>query len=104
MNSKQQEIKLGSKCRPIYFVKDSQYGALPKPSLDDTSDDGGVMFIKVPSGTYYMTAYSMDDPNIVFDTVPMVVDNGVITIASPPYSIKYLYTTTNKNLNESMVF
>ena len=58
---------------------------LPDPSLVETSDDGGVLFIQVPPGEYVWTAYK---PDVLFTRVKMKCRVGFLVNASPPWGLQ----------------
>jgi hypothetical protein len=63
---------------PIYFGSN----VLPDPSLTETSDDGGVVFVQVPPGEYTWTATK---PGVRFAQVRMKCRAGWLVNASPPW-------------------
>lgn len=66
---------------PIYFNS----SVLPDYSLDESSDDGGVLFIQVPPGEYVWTATK---PGVEFSQVKMKCRPGVLVNASPPWGLQ----------------
>lgn len=72
---------------PIYFNRRVQ----PDPVLTETSVDGGVAYINIPTDTYHVTA---NKPGVEYETVKFYVTeedeaNGVVLyIASPPDSVQ----------------
>jgi len=66
---------------PIYFNS----SVIPDYSLDESSDDGGVLFIQVPPGEYVWTA---DKPGVEFTQVKMKCRPGVLVNASPPWGLQ----------------
>ena len=68
---------------PIYF--DSL--VLPDPTLTETSDDGGVLFINVPEGVYTLSAQKT---GVEFISPKMKCMAGYLVNASPPYGIQAL--------------
>ncbi len=68
---------------PIYFNS----SVIPDFSLDQTSDDGGVLFIQVPPGTYTWTA---SKPGVDFSQVKMKCRAGILVNASPPWGLQAL--------------
>lgn len=68
---------------PIYFNS----SVVPDYSLDETSDDGGVLFIQVPPGKYVWTATK---PGVEFTQVRMKCRAGVLVNASPPWGLQAL--------------
>ena len=65
---------------PIYFGSN----VLPDPSLTETSDDGGVVFVQVPPGEYTWTATK---PGVRFAQVRMKCRAGWLVNASPPWGL-----------------
>jgi hypothetical protein len=68
---------------PIYFNS----SVIPDYSLDETSDDGGVLFVQVPPGEYVWTATK---PGVEFTQVRMKCRAGVLINASPPWGLQAL--------------
>jgi len=68
---------------PIYFNSD----VIPDPSLTETSDDGGVLFINVPPGEYVWTAHK---PGVEFTSLKMKCRSGWLINASPPWGLQAL--------------
>lgn len=68
---------------PIYFGSN----VLPDPSLTETSDDGGVVFVQVPPGEYTWTATK---PGVRFAQVRMKCRAGWLVNASPPWGLQAL--------------
>lgn len=68
---------------PIYFGSD----VLPDPSLTETSDDGGVLFVQVPPGEYTWTA---SKAGVRFSQVRMKCRAGWLVNASPPWGLQAL--------------
>jgi len=68
---------------PIYFNS----SVVPDPSLDETSDDGGVLFVQVPPGEYVWTATK---PGVEFTQVRMKCRAGLLVNASPPWGLQAL--------------
>jgi hypothetical protein len=68
---------------PIYFNS----SVIPDFSLDETSDDGGVLFIQAPPGEYVWTA---SKPGVEFTQVNMKCRAGVLVNASPPWGLQAL--------------
>lgn len=66
---------------PIYFNS----SVLPDYSLEESSDDGGVLFIQVPPGEYVWTAFK---PGVEFSQVKMKCRAGVLVNASPPWGLQ----------------
>lgn len=66
---------------PIYFNS----RVIPDPSLTETSDDGGVLYIQVPPGEYVMTATK---PGAEFRQVKFKCRPGVLVNASPPWGLQ----------------
>lgn len=68
---------------PIYFNS----SVIPDFSLEQTSDDGGVLFLQVPPGEYVWTATK---PGVEFTQVHMKCRAGVLVNASPPWGLQAL--------------
>jgi len=68
---------------PIYF--DSR--VLPDPTLTETSDDGGVLFVNVPPGEYTWTAHA---DGLAFRPVRMKCRAGMLVNASPPWGLQVI--------------
>lgn len=68
---------------PIYFNS----SVIPDFTLDQTSDDGGVLFIQVEPGEYVWTA---SKPGVDFRQVKMKCRAGVLVNASPPWGLQAL--------------
>ncbi len=68
---------------PIYFGSN----VLPDPSLTETSDDGGVLFVQVPPGDYTWTATKS---GVRFTQVRMKCRAGWLVNASPPWGLQAL--------------
>jgi len=66
---------------PIYFNS----SVLPDPTLVETSDDGGVLFIQVPPGEYVWTAHK---PDVLISRVKMKCRVGFLVNASPPWGLQ----------------
>ena len=66
---------------PIYF--NSQ--VLPEPTLTQTSDDGGVIYLNVPPGTYTIQAHKA---GVTFRPVKIKCRAGWLANASPPWGIQ----------------
>lgn len=66
---------------PIYFNS----SVLPDPSLTQTSDDGGVLFIQVPPGEYVWTAHK---EGAAFSRIKMKCRVGLLVNASPPKGLQ----------------
>lgn len=66
---------------PIYFGSD----VLPDRTLTETSDDGGVLFVNLPPGTYTLSA---DKTGVSFEPITIDCRAGVLTNASPPYGLQ----------------
>lgn len=65
---------------PIYF---NEY-VFPDPSLDRTTNDGGVLFTNVPPGTYMLTAHH---PEKQFAKAKLKCEPGRFVNASPPWGL-----------------
>lgn len=63
---------------PIYF---NQY-VIPDPSKTETSEDGGIIWINVPAGTYRIETTS---PDTRFASFLATCKNGRIVNANPPW-------------------
>ncbi len=68
---------------PIYFNE----MVIPDPTLTESSEDGGVLFVNVPPGTYTMTATKA---GVTFESTTMQCEAGVLVNASPPYGLQAL--------------
>ncbi|MCA9607748.1 MAG: carboxypeptidase regulatory-like domain-containing protein [Myxococcales bacterium] len=68
---------------PIYFNS----MVFPDESLTETSDDGGVLFLNVPPGTYTWTAQK---DGVAFRSVRITCRAGVLVNASPPWGLQAL--------------
>lgn len=68
---------------PIYFNS----SVIPDFTLDETSDDGGVLFIQAEPGEYVWTATK---PGVEFRQVVMKCRAGVLINASPPWGLQAL--------------
>jgi hypothetical protein len=68
---------------PIYFNS----SVLPDLALEQTSDDGGVLFVQVPPGEYVWTA---SKPGVEFTQVHMKCRAGILVNASPPWGLQAL--------------
>jgi hypothetical protein len=68
---------------PIYFNED----VLPDRSVLESSEDGGVVFVNVPPGTYTLTAHK---EGVEFEQVTVECRAGVLVNASPPYGLQAL--------------
>lgn len=68
---------------PIYFNS----SVLPERGLTETSDDGGVLFLQVPPGTYTLTATK---PGVSFRQVKIECRAGYLLNASPPWGLQAL--------------
>lgn len=68
---------------PIYFNS----SVIPDYDLEQTSDDGGVLFIQVPPGDYTWTA---SKPGVEFTQVRMKCRAGLLVNASPPWGLQAL--------------
>lgn len=68
---------------PIYF----NTSVIPDFTLDETSDDGGVLFIQAEPGEYVWTATK---PDVDFTQVKMKCRAGVLINASPPWGLQAL--------------
>lgn len=66
---------------PIYFGGD----VLPDRTLTETSDDGGVLFVNLPPGTYTLSAQK---GGMTFESVVVECRAGVLVNASPPYGLQ----------------
>jgi hypothetical protein len=68
---------------PIYF----DASVIPDLDLTETSEDGGVLFVNVPTGTYTLTAIKA---GVEFETVEIACEAGVLVNASPPFGLQAL--------------
>ncbi len=68
---------------PIYFNAQ----VIPQLDLTETSEDGGVLFVNVPAGTYTITATK---PGVEFVAVEIDCEGGTLVNASPPYGLQAL--------------
>jgi len=68
---------------PIYFTSD----VIPDPSLTETSEDGGVLFINVPPGEYVWTAHK---PGMAFTQVKMKCRSGWLVNALAIWGLQAL--------------
>lgn len=68
---------------PVYFNS----SVIPDFSLEETSDDGGVLFLQVPPGEYVWTATK---PGVEFTQVKMKCRAGLLVNASPPWGLQAL--------------
>lgn len=68
---------------PVYFNTQ----VIPDFALDETSDDGGVVFMQVPPGDYVWTATK---PGVEFTQVRMKCRAGILVNASPPWGLQAL--------------
>lgn len=68
---------------PIYFNS----SVFPERGLTQTSDDGGVLFLQVPPGTYTLTATK---PGVTFRQVEIHCRAGYLLNASPPWGLQAL--------------
>jgi len=68
---------------PIYFNSEVR----PDRTLVQTSDDGGVLFVNVPPGTYTLTGTKA---GAVFTTLKMKCEAGWLVNASPPWGLQRL--------------
>ncbi len=60
---------------------------IPDRALVQTSDDGGVLFVNVPPGTYTLTGTKA---GAVFTTLKMKCEAGWLVNASPPWGLQRL--------------
>jgi hypothetical protein len=68
---------------PIYFNAQ----VIPQLDLTETSEDGGVLFVNVPAGTYTLTAHK---DGVEFVPVEIACEAGVLVNASPPHGLQAL--------------
>lgn len=68
---------------PIYFNASVQ----PERGLTETSEDGGVLFLNVTPGEYWLTATK---PGATFRTFKMKCAAGLLVNASPPWGLQRL--------------
>ena len=77
---------------PIYFNSDVQ----PDPTLTESSDDGGVLYINVIPGNPYNGEYykeytlTAEKEGVEFESVRIKCRPGVFVNASPPYGLQAL--------------
>ena len=74
---------LSKEVGPIYFNSEVR----PDRTLVQTSDDGGVLFVNVPPGTYTLTGTKA---GAVFTTLKMKCEAGWLVNASPPWGLQRL--------------
>ncbi|MCA9651429.1 MAG: hypothetical protein H6712_20000 [Myxococcales bacterium] len=74
---------LPAEAGPIYF----NAAVIPDPTLVESSEDGGVLFINVPPGVYTLTATKA---GVEFESTVMRCEAGVLVNASPPYGLQAL--------------
>ncbi|MDP2316269.1 MAG: hypothetical protein Q8P41_25445 [Pseudomonadota bacterium] len=71
---------------PVYFYRNAENGIIwPDPTLTETTDDGGVLFLNVPPGTYVLTAHQ---DGVTFEARRMWCREGWLVNASPPYGLQ----------------
>lgn len=68
---------------PIYFNAQ----VIPQLDLTETTEDGGVLFVNVPAGTYTLTAQK---DGVDFEPVTIACEAGVLANASPPHGLQAL--------------
>ncbi len=68
---------------PIYFNEN----VIPDRAQPESSEDGGVLFVNVPPGTYTLRA---EKAGVPFEAVTMTCRPGVLVNASPPYGLQAL--------------
>jgi Carboxypeptidase regulatory-like domain len=68
---------------PVYFNAQ----VIPELELTETSEDGGVLFVNVPAGSYTLTA---SKPGVEFVAVEIACEPGVLVNASPPNGLQAL--------------
>jgi hypothetical protein len=69
--------------KPVYFNKD----VLPDPARTDSSKDGGVVWTRVPTGVYTITAH---DPSTRFASFVATCRPGRVVNANPPWGLYQL--------------
>lgn len=70
---------------PVYFYRNADNGIIwPDPTLTETTEDGGVLYVNVPPGDYVLTAHK---DGVDFDTRKMKCRAGWLVNASPPYGL-----------------
>lgn len=80
------EPPLPASSGPIYFYRVSTNGVIyPDPTLTETTDDGGVLFLNAPPGDYVLTAHK---DGVTFDDRRMRCRAGWLVNASPPYGLQ----------------
>ena len=84
---------------PIYF-NGSKYDVIwPDRSLQETTSDGGVLFVNVTPGTYTLTAHKA---GATIRSVQVGCRPGVLTNASPPWGLQV--TEGGLGLDEVVAF
>lgn len=68
---------------PVYFNEN----VIPDLEQPESSDDGGVVFVNVPPGTYTLRA---EKEGVEFQPVTVECRAGVLVNASPPYGLQAL--------------
>lgn len=72
---------------PVYFNLVQSNVIYPDPTIDWTTDDGGVLFGNVEPGTYLLEAHKS---NTTFRSVEAGCRPGVLTNPSPPWGLQVL--------------
>jgi hypothetical protein len=72
---------------PIYFrfLPENLGVIYPDRSLAETSRDGGVLFVDVPTGEYTLRAQK---PSVEFTSIKVKCRPGVLVNASPPHCLQ----------------
>lgn len=71
--------------KPIYFNYLNQYLVLPDYKLNQTTLDGGVLYVNVPPGEYILQAHKK---GFKFSKVKIKCRAGMFVNASPPYGLQ----------------
>ena len=66
---------------PIYF----NASVIPDPSLTETSEDGGALYIQVPPGEYVWTAHKA---GTMISRIKQQCRVGFLVNASPPWGLQ----------------
>lgn len=72
---------------PVYFQLGPDGIIFPDPSLSETSEDGGVLFVNLPPGEYVLDAHK---EGLSFQSARIRCHSGAFVNASPPYGIQGL--------------
>jgi hypothetical protein len=68
---------------PVYF----NAGVIPELGLTETSEDGGILYVNVPPGSYRITA---EKPGVEIVAVDVVCEPNVLVNPSPPFGLQVL--------------